>query len=449
MTTLPPGPREPGPLQTARWIFRPVPFLDECKRRFGDVFTLRLSGLGLGTFVFVSTPELIKEIFTADEDRVRGGEANRVLEPLVGAWSVLLLDKAPHLRQRRLLLPPFHGERMQAYGEAMRDITDAALDRWPLGAEFALHPPMQSITLDVILRCCFGIDQGAMSTLRPLLVELFKPQPLWVNALPFLRRDFPLSPFRAFLRVRERVDAELYRMIRARRTAGDLDQRKDILSLLLSARDEQGNPMSDVELRDELITMLVAGHETTATSLSWAFSRVLDDPAIGKKILDELDAVVGQGPLDPAQLPRLEYLEAVCKETLRLRPILPLVVRNLHAPLRLGNWDLPSGIAVAPCIFLAHHREANWPEPTRFRPERFVGAKIDPYAWLPFGGGTRRCIGMAFALYEMKIVLATTMLRVKLRLGERPTIARRSITFAPSNGTLVRLESRQPRRAVS
>jgi cytochrome P450 family 110 len=416
----------------------------DCARRFGDAFTVRLPGLGCGTFVFVSSPELIKEVFTGDDELLRAGEANTVLEPLVGSSSVLLLDSAPHMRQRRLLLPPFHGERMHAYGEIMRDITEASLRRWPVGGRFSLHPYMQAITLDVILRCVFGFEEGAaMRELHTLLVELFQPPPLLLAAIPFLQRDLPLLPFRKFLRTRERVDAELYRLIRLRREAPDLASRPDVLSLLLCARDESGAPMSDLELRDELVTMLAAGHETTATSLSWAFSRILDDAGVRARLDAELDAVVGRGPLDPEMLPKLVYVDAICKETLRLRPILPLVVRNLQRPWKLGAWELPAGVGVAPCIYLAQRRPQAWPEPDRFRPERFLDGKIEPYTWLPFGGGTRRCIGMAFALYEMKIVLATVMLRARLELDGAVRIVRRSTTLAPSGGTRVRFEERR------
>jgi cytochrome P450 len=437
--SLPPGPREPGALQLLRWVFQPAPFMLECARRYGDVFTVRLPRLGAGTFVFVSAPELIKDIFTGDDETLRAGEANQVLEPLVGSYSVLLLDTQPHMRQRRLLLPPFHGERMHAYGAIMRDITEASLKTWPIGERFSMHTLMQRITLDVILRCVFGVEEGAaMRELHAMLVELFRPPPLLFAAVPFVQRlDWPGMPFRRFLRTRKRVDDELYRLIRERRDAGGLDKRADVLSLLLAARDESGRAMSDVELRDELVTMLAAGHETTATSLSWAFARILDDARVREKLAAELDAVVGAGPLEPEHLPKLEYVDAVCKETLRLRPILPLVVRNLHRPWKLGAWQLPAGVGVAPCIFLAHHRAASWRDPERFDPDRFVGAKIDPYAWLPFGGGTRRCIGMAFALYEMKIVLATVMRRARLRLAAPARITRRSITLAPTGGTLV------------
>jgi cytochrome P450 len=416
---------------------RPTPFLDECGRRFDSMFTIRLPGINRGTFVFVTSPELIKQIFTADPAVLCAGRANRVLEPVVGSHSVLLLDGDEHLRQRRLLLPPFHGERMHSYGALMRDITSASLAHWPVGERFAVHPHMQAITLSVILRSVFGLAEGAqMHALRPVLEEYFTPPPAFMAMLNFMQVDVPLSPYRRFLRRRAAVDRELYRIIRERRAEPDLAEREDILSMLLTARDEAGQPMSDVELRDELLTMLAAGHETTATALSWAFARILDDRAIYDRLMSELDAL-GRGPLDPAALPKLEYLDAVVKETLRLKPILPLVVRETMQPYSIGGWELPPAIGLAPCIYLTQRRADIYPDPEQFKPERFLGAKIDPYAWLPFGGGIRRCVGMAFALYEMKIVLATVLRGARLRLAAPVRTVRRTITLAPSQGTLV------------
>ncbi len=434
---LPPGPRIPGPLQLAQWILRPTQFLDACQKEFGDMFTIRLPTVNAGKFVLVTAPELIKQIFTADGAVLRAGRANRVLEPLVGNHSVLLLDGAEHLRQRRLLLPPFHGERMQSYGLIMRDTTLASLERWPWNGRFPLHPHMQAITLSVILKTVFGVTESSeLAKLRPLLEEYFTPPPAPFAFLTFLQVDVPLSPFRKFLRTRDRVDEELHRLIRARRAAPDLEQREDILSLLLRARDEDGQPMTDSELRDELLTMLAAGHETTATSLSWAFARIFDERPIYERLMDELRPL-GDGPIDPAALPKLEYADAVLKETLRLKPILPIVVRELAQPYEIGGYRLPAHIGLSPCIYLTQRRADLYPDPLKFKPERFLGVKPDPYAWLPFGGGIRRCIGMAFAMYEMKIVLATVLQKTKLKLAKPVKTVRRSITFAPSGGTLV------------
>jgi cytochrome P450 len=432
------------------WSFRPLPFLEACAKRYGDVFTLRF--YQIGTFVFFSRPEHIKQVFTGDSDVLLSGKANQLLAPLVGSRSVLLLDKREHLRQRRLLMPPFHGERMLAYAAIMRDTAEAEIERMPLRKSFAIHTHMQAITLDVIMRAVFGLSSSKdaiegerMRRLRELLVEFITPPPALIAFLPFAQVDLPGSPYRAFLRSREAVDRELYALIDERRRAKDLDAREDILSLLLRARDEDGQPMTDVELRDELVTILVAGHETTATTLSWAFDQILAEPRVAKKIDAELTRVLGGKRLDPAALPKLEYLDAVIKETLRLRPILPIVARELAEPLEIAGCSLPVGTKIAPCIYLAHRRPETYPEPTRFYPERFVDAKIDPYAWLPFGGSVRRCLGMAFALYEMKIILAAVLSRAHLRLasGEPARIVRRGITLAPSGGTRVILAERE------
>lgn len=453
--TLPPGPTQPAIVQTMQWSFRPLPFMDACARRYGDIFTLRFHDMG--AFVFFSRPEHIKQIFTGDSEILLAGRANRILEPLVGSHSVLLLDKKEHLRQRKLLMPPFHGERMFAYAAIMRDTAEAEIERMPLRTPFAIHHHMQAITLDVIMRAVFGlassdapgIEGERMRRLRTLLVELITPPPALMAFLPFMQVDLPGSPYRAFLRARESVDRELYALIDERRRAKDLDEREDILSLLLRARDEDGQPMTDVELRDELVTMLVAGHETTATTLSWAFDRILAEPRVAKKIDAELTRVLGGRRLDPAALPDLVYLDAVIKETLRLNPILPIVARELAEPFEIAGYSIPPGTKLVPCIYLAHRRPETYPEPERFYPERFIDAKIDPYAWLPFGGSIRRCLGMAFALYEMKIILATVLSRAHLRLasGEPARVIRRGITLAPSGGTRVILTEREPTAA--
>jgi cytochrome P450 len=436
--SLPPGPRRPAVVQVAQWAGNPLPFLDECASRFGDMFTLRFAGLG--TIVFVTSPELNKQVFTGDPKVLHAGKANVILRPLVGSTSVLVLDEGPHLRQRRLLLPPFHGERMASYAALMRDITEANVAAWPVGRPFAIYPSLQTITLDVILRAVFGLAEGAqMKDLAAKLVALFEAPPAILIFVPQLQRDVPLSPYRRFLRLRAVVYRDIQAIVDARRKATDLAARTDILSLLLAARDEDGQPMTDEEVRDELMTMIAAGHETTASSTAWIFERILSLPDVAAKVDAELREVTGGARLEPSMLPRLSYLDAVIKETLRLRPILPVVVRNLAAPFAIGGRVLPAGVAVAPCIYLTHRRPDLYPDPERFSPERFLGdRKIDPYAWLPFGGGIRRCIGMAFALAEMKIILATVLGRARLRLpGGAERVVRRGITLVPASGTRV------------
>jgi cytochrome P450 len=334
-------------------------------------------------------------------------------------------------------MPPLHGERMQAYAQVMTEATQAAIARWPEGKPFALHPHMQAITLEVILRAVFGVDNPG---LKALLVRLLEPRPAILVFVPALQRDFPLSPFRSFLRVRAEVVREIRAVIEARRRDPDAGARTDVLSLLLAARDDAGAPMTDAELVDELITMLVAGHETTATALSWAFALILDHPAVAARLVDELSGT------DPA---KHDYLDAVIKEALRLRPIIPDVVRETRAPYRLGDHELPVGVYVTPFIYGVHRRPDLYPEPERFRPERFLGTRNDPYSWFPFGGGIRRCLGMAFALYEMKIVLATVLASTQLRLAGPVRVVRRTLTFAPSGGTRVVLERRVLNRRLA
>ncbi|HEY8145870.1 MAG TPA: cytochrome P450 [Kofleriaceae bacterium] len=431
---LPPGPRQPGVVQLVEFARRPLEWLEACERRYGDPFTARLPGHG--TFVFAAAPGLIKQILTGDDEVLHAGKANAMLEPLVGRHSVLLLDGAPHLRQRRLLSPPLRGERMQAYAGLIAEIAAAEVARMPRAGAFSLHGHMQAIALDVILRAVFGVEEGAhMSALRRLILEVLEPPPALLTFVPPKYLDIPFSPFRTFLRRRAALASALREVMAVRRAAGGGGA--DILSLLLAARDVDGRPMSDEELVDELVTMLAAGHETTATALSWTFACVLEHPAVETRLRDEIAGAAA----NPAALAALPWLDAVVKETLRLRPIVPDVVRKLQAPMRFAGFDLPAGVSLAPCIHLAHRRADVYPEPERFRPERFLDLRPDPYAWLPFGGGIRRCLGMAFALYEMKIVIGVVLARLRLRLDRPGTVRviRRSVTLAPRGGTRVRV----------
>jgi len=435
---LPPGPETPPLLQAMRYVQWPIPYLEECAQRFGDAFTLRLPGRP--PLVMVSHPDAIRELFTGDSDDMRAGEANAILEPLLGKHSLLLLDGAEHLRERRLVQPPFHGERMVSYGATMQEIARRAIDAWPVGRSFAIHPEMQSITLDVILRTVFGLDEGPkLTALRTELAEL-----LSVSASPQIllaavgsqgtARGAAARPFE----VRKRVDELLFAEI-ARRRAMAEGERSDVLSLLLAARHEDGTPLSDQALRDELVTLLVAGHETTATALAWAVNHILTHPAVRTRLEDEV-----RGVEDPLELSRLDYLDAVVKETLRLTPIVPQVGRRLTRPMTVAGMDLPAGVVAAPSIVLAHRRPERWPDPDRFDPERFLTSKPTPYEFLPFGGGVRRCVGAAFALYEMKIVLAEIVQRVVLETaaGYSARVVRRSVTLAPSEGMPVVVERR-------
>ncbi len=437
-------------IQTVAWVGRPIPFMNWCHKHWGDVIRLKLQPMDV---VLVSDPDTIRRVFTGDADEFRAGEVNVILEPLVGSHSVLLLDGAEHMRHRKLLLPAFHGERMRLYAQTMQEITERTVGEWGDGETIALHPHMQSITLEVILRTVFGVDEGAglvelRDQLRRVLGVVDSPASSFLLVPAFRRKLGPWAPWDRFVAELERANALIYREIARRRaSSASSAERSDMLSMLLEARDEAGAPLSDVELRDELVTALVAGHETTATALSWAFERILATPEVYARVREELSAVLGGGPLLAEHLGRLEYLDATIKEVLRLRPVIPMVGRKLHAPLRIGEWEIPPGFAVAPSIYLTHRRPDVYPDPEAFRPERFLGKRPDPYSWLPFGGGVRRCLGMAFALYEMKVVMATVLARVSLELAQPAPIrtVRRAITFSPEGGTRVRTRRREHR----
>jgi cytochrome P450 len=439
---LPSGPKLPAGIQLLNWIYRPIAFMENCARRYGDCFVVHFP---LNPpLVFFSEPEAIKEIFTGDPEKLPAGETRAILKPIVGPQSVLILDGARHMHQRKLMMPPFHGERMQAYGEVMRDITDRAIERWPLKQAFPIQPEMQDITLNVILRTVFGIEEGAaLVHLRQLLTRLLSVGANPLTLIPWFPRL--LSPFTGRQEMTQRIqetDQVLFAEI-ARRKSTSTTGRTDVLSLLIDARDEEGRPMSDLELRDQLMTLLIAGHETTATSLSWTFHQLLQHPEVLEKLKQEIHAVAGAGPVEPQHISKLEYLDATIKEAQRLTPIVPIVGRQLHEPMRIGGRDLPAGVVAAPCIYLTHHRPDLWPNPNQFNPDRFLGKRPSPYEFFPFGGGNRYCLGAAFALYEMKIVLAQVLSRVVLRAapGHTVRVVRRGVTFAPSAGMPVVLES--------
>ena len=430
-TKLPPGPRLPIPVQTALWVLRPVSTMRRWHERYGDVFTIKLPFNG--DVVQVADPALLKAIFSAKPDDARAGEANSILAPVLGASSLLLLDGREHLRQRKLLLPPFHGERMQRYADTITAITEQELARWPVGTPFALRPAMQRITLDVILRAVFGMEEGPhLEELRPLVRDLIDVTRNRLAVMPWFRFDLgPRSPWGRFLRQRARVDELLYELIRRRQADPHVADRDDVLSMLVQARDENGEAMTPQELRDELVTLLLAGHETTATSLAWCFNLLLTHPHELRSLRDDLDAG------------STTRLDAVIKETMRLRPVVSIVARTLHAPLQVGEWSLPAGVVVAPNIELVHHRADIYPEPERFLPGRFVDKQAETYEWLPFGGGTRRCIGASFAIFEMRQVIPVVLQRAAgLRLVEQSmdAVRRQAVVMVPERGVRVVLE---------
>ena len=430
-TGLPPRPDLSRYMMAVGFILHPTRFLESCQARCGDYFTLRPTPDR--QVVFTVDPEAVKQVFTGDPDLLYAGAGNIVLGPILGPGSTLLLDGAEHLRHRRLLLPPFHGERMRQYGDTMTEVAERHIAAWPRGKRFAVLPSMQAITLEIIMRVVFGVDDAERlerlgKPLRRLLDMVATRRNVLMLGLT-AGREGPLSPWTRFVKARAEADALLNEEIRARRADPTAADRDDIFSMLVSARDEDGHALTDSELRDELMTLLVAGHETTATALAWTLERVSRHPDVLARLVSE-QREGGD-----------EYLDAVIKETLRLRPVVPAVVRELQVPMRFGPWDLPAGINIAPSIYLLHRRPDLYPDPTAFKPERFVGRNPGTYEWIPFGGGVRRCLGASFALFEMKTVLSTVLSDVRLRASEKsgePT-HRRAITLAPSRGGRIAL----------
>ena len=443
---LPPGPDAHPVLQMMRWVKNPLPVMEEAHRRFGDTFSLRLAGIP-EPLVLVSHPEVIKEVFALGPDQAHAGKANLVLKPFLGVHSLLLLDGAEHLRQRKMMLPAFHGERMHAYGRSMIELAHQSIDGWPIGRRFPVHAPMQRVTLQVIIRTVFGIGEGPrFAELADVLTRTLRVA-AWPGLLfDFMQRDLgPLSPWGRYKRLAERASAILRAEIRSARDKGTAG-RTDVLAMMLDARDEGGRPLSEDEIHDELITLLIAGHETTATSLAWALRWILPDADLVRRLRGE----IATADDDPQALGKLELLDATVKEALRLQPIIPLVARVLQERFVFGGLDSPRGSVVAPSVHLVSRRPSLYPDPERFVPSRFLTFKPAPWEWLPFGGGLRRCIGAAFAMYEMKMVLAATLARVDAHVAAREVrVKRRGVTLAPSEGLPVVVTSRRSRRQAA
>lgn len=431
MTTPPPGSRAPRIVQTIQWLLGPTRVLERGHARYGDVFTVDLAARavagpgakpGQGTWVFLANPEHVRQLLTMDPTVVLTGETNEFLRLLVGPRSILVLDEPDHLAQRKLLLPAFHGERLRGYRELMAEVTREELSRWPVGEPFALWPRMQAITLEVIVRAVFGVTEpDRIEPLRDALRAMLNR----MTSTPWLAMTITLATLIGTERLGRPtfgVDDLVLDEIARRRVAPDLALRRDILSTLM-----HDSGLSDAELRDELMTLLVAGHESTATMLAWAFERLLRHPHALARVRDGDE----------------EYLTAVVRETLRLRPVLPFVLRKLAEPMEIGGHLLPAGTWVAPCGYLIHRRPDLCPEPERFRPERFLGVTPGAFTWLPFGGGVRRCLGANFAQLEMAQVLGTVLASAELRpaSGRPERTRRRFITLAPSRGARVVLTS--------
>jgi cytochrome P450 len=436
---LPPGPRAPRAVQTVAWWTRTVPLFERCRARYGKRFTLRL--LQTPEFVHLSDPDEVKEVFKAPPEVLHPGEGARILAPVVGANSVILLDERAHLSQRKLMLPAFHGERMEALTALLEEVTEREVAAWPLGEPVALHPRLQELTLEVILRAVFGLDPGPrLDTLRERLTGILEMGARPASMLPFLQRG---RKWADFVSRRDETDELLFALIDERRADPGAEQRDDVLAMLLAARHEDGSPMSKQELRDELMTLLVAGHETTASELSWTFERLGRTPRVVERLTSEIDADGGD-----------EYLTATVQETLRRRPVIPNAApRLVKQPIEIGGFRYPEGVCLAANAYLVHHDPAIYPDPYEFRPERFLDQPPGTYTWIPFGGGRRRCLGASFALLEMKVVLRAVLARAEV--APAPDAAegsrRRSITLSPRRRalTVLRARTREPAAAAA
>jgi cytochrome P450 family 135 len=428
---FPPGPRLPAMLQALQVAREPIDWMVDRWRRYGDCFSSRFPFFG--RVVYVADPEEAKQVLTGDPTLFHAGEANAApLGPVLGAYSLLTLDEDEHLSQRKLLLPPFHGENVRSYAELVAEIAEREVETWPLDQPFRLRERMQNITLEVILRAVFGVrEEERLRLFRERIPRLAETSNVLIW-FPFLRRPlWGVGPGARFVRARAAVDELIYQEIASRRADADAEERGDVLSLLLSARHDDGSPMTDAELRDELMTLLTAGHETTATGLSWAFERLMRTPAALERAQSELAD---------------DYLEAVVKETLRVRPVITDVARKLTRDTDVMGYRVPAGTLVLPAIAVLHRLPHVYPEPWAFRPERFLDGQPEPYTWVPFGGGIRRCIGASFAQMEMKTVLRTVLARSRLRAEdpkpEQPRV--RHVTIVPSRGARAVLEERRP-----
>lgn len=428
---LPPGPRMGPVAQTLIWALAPTVLMDRCAKRRGEAFTLTFAPSGR-RLVMLSDPAAVKTLLTASSEVAPSAAGDTPIASVLGPRSVITLTGPEHMRQRKLLLPPFHGERMRAYEQTIVQATRRDMASWTLDRPMRLSAHTRNITLEVILRAVFGVEAERMSRLKGAIGELAEP----TRTLAMLR--FALSkpskdrPPGELGKALDRLDALIYAEIARRREQPDLDEREDILSLLLQARDEEGQALTDGELRDELVSLLLAGHETTSTSTAWAIERLIRHPGALARLHEEID----RGEED-------EYMQAVVHETLRCRPVIPGVVRLLHEPLQVAGYDLPVGTRVVASIYLTNRNPRVYEDPQEFRPERFLGAAPDTFAWIPFGGGIRRCIGASFAMLEMKTMLRTMLAELHPSLPRRSLWRRgewnrrRAITLVPTGGARV------------
>jgi len=442
MMNLPDGLRTPALWQTLQLVTNPIAFFDACLERYGPVFTTRVLGWNSPPVVFLGDPKAIAEIFTTQADRFSLGKVTHPFRPLVGDLSLIMQEGAKHQRQRQLLMPPLHGDRMKAYGETICSITRSVIQNWQPGDVLTIRHAASEISLQIILRVVFGLNPGERyNRLYKELMELLEAitSPLYSSQFffPVLQKDLGArSPWGTFLRRRQEIDALIYAEIGDRHQFPD-PSREDVLALLLNAQDEAGEFMSDEELHDQLMTLLLLGHETTASALSWAFYWIHQNAEVEDKLRFELARTS-----EPEAIAQLPWLTAVCKESLRVYPIAliaqPRVVRE---PVKIEDYSFEPGAVLIPCIYTAHRQSKIYPEPEQFRPERFLERRFSPYEYLPFGGGARSCIGAAFSFYEMKLVLATILQHYTFTLVNRGKIKpqRRGITFVPSDNFFLKV----------
>jgi unspecific monooxygenase len=440
-STLPPGPTSPAWWQLLRFADDPLGVLDEGHRLYGDTFTLNIAGYGW--FVMLSDPETVREIFRGDPDVLHSGEANEILSATVGRASVLVLDGTPHARQRRVLVPPLKGERMRAFFEAMRLEAIEAVRVWPIGEPFAALPTMRRITLRVILRTGLGLAAGPELDDFERKVEVLLANGRQRHALVLMKlvpiHRLSRSRWVPLFRQLNALNDSLFALIAARRRGEKPAASENVLDDLLAATHEDNKPLDDQEVRDAIFTILIAGHDTTALALAWALVEIAPRPEVVNRLTDELHRITGGEPPEADQLAALEYLEAAIRESLRLRPVVPFVVRLTKRPFAAGGREYPKGVVLCPCSYLVHRRESLYTEPQRFCPERFLERKFGLNEWFPFGGGNRVCLGMPFALYEMKVLLATLFSQVRLTRppGARSRARRYGLVLGPDDGARV------------
>jgi len=443
---LPPGPRAPSVWQFLRYSLSPLPFLEDCAQRHGDPFTIRLAGYG--TFVMLTSAEAIKDVFRGDPRALHSGEGNDFLKPTVGPRSVLVLDEEPHARQRRVLLPPLKGERMRSFFDAMQAATLETVRGWSPGQRLRMLEPMQDITLGVMLQVVLGISSAAelaefaRKVRRVLELGRGRHSLILLKILPIgmLQRNRWLT----FYRRMHDLDQSVFAAIEAGRQKHAAERGDNVLADLLAASHEDGRPLSDLEIRDALVTLIFAGNDTTSIALAWALEQIVPRADVVQRIAEELRQVSGGGPPRADQLNQLTYLDAAIRESLRIRTVLPFVVRLTKTAFAAGGRDYPAGVVLCPCSHLVHRRKDLYPEPATFRPERFLERHYAAHEWFPFGGGNRMCLGMSFALYEMKVVLGTLFATARLQrpAGCRSNPVRRGIALAPDDGAVMAVAER-------